>query len=254
MFKSNNMFNNSKYGNVLTIILIIAIIGIIGIVIFIGYNMYSKYYIETGASAAVDQFENLVSGNNTITNNNSIISADNTLISKNVIDTSNTIINDIVENPIGNTIVENPNIGGGEKNESGKTVYKGFEVVATIQIPAIKLKYPILEKVTKKSLETAVAWLYGPGLNEVGNNVIIGHNYRNGTMFSNLKNLKNGSIIYITDESGRKVKYSVYKIYRTSGDDAEYMTRDTNGKREISLSTCTDDSKARTIVLAREVE
>ena len=131
-------------------------------------------------------------------------------------------------------------------------MYKGFEVVATIQIPTIKLKYPILEKVTKKSLETAVAWLYGPGLNEVGNNVIIGHNYRNGTMFSNVKNLKNGDAIYITDESGRKVKYIVYKIYRTSGDDASYMTRDTKGKREISLSTCTDDSKARTIVWAKE--
>ena len=73
-------------------------------------------------------------------------------------------------------------------------------------------------------------------------------------MFSNLKNLKNGDAIYITDESGRKVKYKVYKIYRTSGDDASYMTRDTNGKREISLSTCTDDSKARTIVWAREAE
>ena len=48
------------------------------------------------------------------------------------------------------------------------------------------------------------------------------------------------------------MKYVIYKIYRASGDDASYMTRNTNGKREISLSTCTDDSKARTIVWARE--
>ena len=123
---------------------------------------------------------------------------------------------------------------------------------STIQIPKINLKYPILEKVTKKSLETSVAFLYGPGLNEVGNNVIIGHNYRNGTMFSNLKKLSNGDAIYITDLTGRKIKYIIYKIYRTSGDDASYMTRNTNGKREISLSTCTDDSKARTIVWAKE--
>lgn len=71
-------------------------------------------------------------------------------------------------------------------------------------------------------------------------------------MFSNVKNLKNGDAIYITDLTGTKIKYVVYNIYRTSGDDASYMTRNTNGKREISLSTCTDDSKARTIVWARE--
>ena len=228
MFKKNNsMFSTSKYGNLLTVILVIAIIAIIGIIIFIGYNIYKKYYIEKGAEEAVAQFEN-ITGNN-----------DN-----NVVD--NTTKQDLSA------------IGDGMDNTTGsdttavKTTYKGFNVVGTIQIPKINLKYPVLEKVTKKSLETSVAFLYGPGLNEVGNNVIIGHNYRNGTMFSNVKKLENGNSIYITDLTGRKVKYVVYKIYRTSGDDASYMTRNTNGKREISLSTCTDDSKARTIVWARE--
>lgn len=220
-----SMFNNSKYSNVLTVILIIAIIAIIVVIGFIGYNIYRKYHIEKGAAEAVAQFDNLV-------NNNP---------SDNSIATNNTGINGIVEDT---EITTN--------NKTGKTTYKGYEVVSTIQIPKINLKYPILEKVTKKSLETSVAFLYGPGLNEVGNNVIIGHNYRNGTMFSNLKKLSNGDAIYITDLTGRKIKYIVYKIYRTSGDDASYMTRNTNGKREISLSTCTDDSKARTIVWAKE--
>ena len=70
-------------------------------------------------------------------------------------------------------------------------------------------------------------------------------------MFSNVKKLENGNSIYITDLTGRKVKYVIYKIYRASGDDASYMTRNTNGKREISLSTCTDDSKARLIIWAK---
>ena len=220
-----SMFNNSKYSNVLTVILIIAIIAIIVVIGFIGYNIYRKYHIEKGAAEAVAQFDNLV-------NNNP---------SDNSIATNNTGINGIVEDT---EITTN--------NKTGKTTYKGYEVVSTIQIPKINLKYPILEKVTKKSLETSVAFLYGPGLNEVGNNVIIGHNYRNGTMFSNLKKLSNGDAIYITDLTGRKIKYIVYKIYRTSGDDASYMTRKKKKKREISLSTCTDDSKARTIVWAKE--
>lgn len=217
---ASNMFNNSKYGNLLTVILVIAIIAIIGIIGFIGYNIYKKYYIEKGAEEAVAQFEDLVGDGNSSTNKDDING-----------------INDEDESTT---------------SSNGKTTYKGFNVVATIQIPKINLKYPVLEKVTKKSLETSVAWLYGPGLNEIGNNVIIGHNYRNGTMFSNVKKLENGDAIYITDLSGRKVKYIVYKIYRTSGDDASYMTRNTKGKREISLSTCTDDSKARTIVWAKE--
>lgn len=227
MFDNRNMFTSSKYGNVLTIILVIAIIAIIGIMAFIGYNIYKKYYIEKGAEQAVAQFENTVGEVNNIVDNSTKEDLNS--------------IGDIVENSTGTS-----------SNSGVKTTYKGFNVVGTIQIPKINLKYPILEKVTKKSLETSVAFLYGPGLNEVGNNVIIGHNYRNGTMFSNVKKLEKGNAIYITDLSGRKVKYIVYNIYRTSGDDATYMTRNTNGKREISLSTCTDDSKARTIVLARE--
>ena len=220
-----SMFNNSKYGNTLTIILIVAIVAILIIIGIIGYNIYKKYSIKKGAAEAVAQFENLVANNDGDEGNQS---------------TNITEIGGIVEDSEVTT------------SKKGKTTYKGFDVLATIEIPKINIKYPILEKVTKKSLETSVALLYGPGLNKVGNNVIVGHNYRNGTMFSNVKKLSEGDLIYITDLSGKKIKYKVYKIYRTSGDDASYMTRNTYGKREISLSTCTDDSKARTIVWAKE--
>lgn len=220
-----NLFNNSKYSNILTIILIIAIVGVIIIIGIIGYNIYKKYSLKKGAAEAVAQFEDLAQKNQDDGNSSN---------NKNINITGVVDDNELIS------------------SKKGKITYKGFNVVATIQIPKIKIKYPILEKVTKKSLETSVAKLYGPGLNEVGNNVIIGHNYRNGTLFSNVKNLTKGDSIYITDIKGRKIKYIVYKIYRTSGDDASYMTRNTNGKREISLSTCTDDSKARTIVWAKE--
>lgn len=223
------MFNNSKYGNLLTVILVISIIAIVGIVGIIGYRMYKAYYTETGALAAATEFEQAVKNND---NNNTIQSSNtNTTISD---------IQDTFENITSSSTTQ-------------KTTYKGFDVVGTIQIPAINLKYPILEKNTKKSLETSVVLMYtSNGLNEAGNSVIIGHNYRNGTMFSNVKKLEKGDVIYITDMAGRKVKYTIYDIYRTSGSDGKYITRNTGGKREISLSTCTDDSKARTIVLAKE--
>ena len=66
-------------------------------------------------------------------------------------------------------------------------------------IPEIDFEYPILEKVTKNSIETAVAFLYGTGINQPGNSVIVGHNYRNGLFFSNIHKLENGDKIYIKD-------------------------------------------------------
>lgn len=233
------MFNNSKYANLLTVILVVAIIAIIGIVAIIGYRMYNAYYIDTGATQAATQFEQSIQQNNT-----GIIGNENTV-------EQNTIKEDITG--IDNTTTNIGGNSGGGNGSSSQTTYKGYVVVGTIQIPDIKLNYPILEKLSAASLKTSVVLMYtAQGLNNPGNSVIIGHNYRNGTMFSNVDKLTKGDIIYITDTAGRKVKYVIYNIYRAPGTESEYITRNTNGKREISISTCTDDSKARTIVLARE--
>lgn len=90
------------------------------------------------------------------------------------------------------------------------------------------------------------------GLNEVGNTVIIGHNNRNGLFFSNNKKLNNGDLVYITDLNGSTVTYVIYNKYETTDTDTDYMTRDTNGAREISLSTCTDKGDKRIIIWAKE--
>ena len=112
--------------------------------------------------------------------------------------------------------------------------------------------YFIFEKATATSIEQGVAVSYGPGPNQIGNTVIVGHNYRNGSFFGSNKKLKLGDKIYITDNSGTRLKYNIYNIYETSPDDGDYMVRDTAGKREISLSTCTDNSKARLVIWAVE--
>ena len=69
--------------------------------------------------------------------------------------------------------------------------------------------------------------------------------------FSNNKKLKNGDKIYITDNSGKKLTYTIYDKFETSDTDTSFYQRDTEGKAEITLSTCTDDSKARLIILAK---
>lgn len=232
-----NMFNN-KYSKTLTIILIIVIIAIVGLLIFFGIDVYRKYYIEQASGDAVKEFEDK--------------------------------INEIASVPQGNTVLTNelPNVDlnsvygnqGTEQNDTtgSKVQYMGYDMIGTIEIPTTDVKYPIIAdyETSINSLNVAIVKLYPStiALNEVGNTVLVGHNYRNGTFFSNNKKLEEGDKIYITDLSGRKVTYAVTKKYETSTSDSEYMNRDTNGKREISLSTCTDDTKRRLIIWAEEVE
>lgn len=225
---------NSKYSNVLTIILIIVIIAILGLIGFLGYDFYRKYYIDKDAEDFISQYEEQMKNN-----------INKTPVTNEVNNSVSTII-DPVEGLDTNTSTDN------NSTSTKVPTYKGYNVLGMIEIPKTGIKYPILDKVTPKSIQVAVAYYYGPGLNKVGNTTIVGHNYRNGAFFGKNKQLAVGDIIYITDNTGKKVKYTIYKTYKTTETDSQYITRDTNGAREISLSTCTDDSKGRLIVLAKE--
>ena len=220
----------SKYGKILTVLLIVVIVAIIGLLIYLGYDYYEKYFITKDTAEFVDSF----GSENTNTTNQ--VNKDN--------DTNSNIDENALDG-----IQSSDN--SGTSNTSKRKTYKGFNVVGTIESPKTNLKYPILEKVTKSSIETAVAVMYGPGPNQVGNTTIMGHNYRNGLFFSNNKKLEVGDKIYITDLDGKKLTYTIYNKYETTPEDAEYMTRNTNGAIEVSLSTCTDDSKARLIIWAK---
>lgn len=240
---------NSKYSKTLTVILIIAIIVIIGLLVFVGINWYKAYTDDSDAQDGADQFDSYINSiSNTQTNSvqNNINDNNNVIDDNNIIPIDPDIDNNVVQNTTGNTQT------GGNTGTTTKPKYKGFNMVGKIEIPKIGLRYPVLESVSPNSIDVAVAVLYGPGVNEIGNTVIIGHNWRNGTFFSNNKKLANGDKIYLTDLTGKKVTYTIYKKYNTSTDDFEYGVRDTKGKREITLSTCTDDSKQRLILWAKE--
>ena len=221
----------SKYSKVLTVILVIIIIAILGLLAFLGYDFYQKYYLESEAEAFVSEFENTVGEQN---NDNTTTDDGNTTDPLSQIEQTNT----------------STTTGSGQ---AARPTFKGFGVVGTMSIPAINFNYPVLEKVTPKSIETSVAVLYpvGQEVNQVGNLVIIGHNYRNGLFFSNVKRLQLNDKIYITDNSGNRLTYTIYNKFETTPEDTSFYQRDTNGKPEVTLSTCTDDSKARIIIFAR---
>ncbi len=219
----------SKYSKLLTGLLIAGIVAIVAILIAVACFIANSAKIKQDADDAAGRFNGKVNN-----------------ITENVI--SNTIEGNEISPIIGleNVIVDN------NSTENRSNTYKGFPMVGTIEIPATNLKCPVLENASKAAIEVAVGIYDGPGLNEIGNTTIVGHNYRNGTFFSNNKKLVEGDKIYITDSSGKKVTYIIYKTYTTSPEDSTYLDRDTEGKREISLTTCTDDTQSRLIIWARE--
>lgn len=238
---------NSKYSKVLTVILIIAIIVIIGLLIFVGMDLYKAYTTDAEVDDFDKQFNSFVEGstNNPTTNDNVQIQ-------------NSTVQNAEVEDPDipldTNTSTSGGSQSGGSGSSSSNTLkYKGFNVLGRIEIPKTNVKYYLLEEYSPKALETSVVVIYGPGPNQVGNTVIAGHNFRNGTFFSNNKKLENGDKIYITDLTGKKVTYEITRHYIADENDFSYAVRDTGGKRGISLTTCTDDSKNRLIIWAEEV-
>ena len=52
----------------------------------------------------------------------------------------------------------------------------------------------------------------------------------------------------------RTITYKIYDKYTVDPSDVSCTSQLTNGKKEITLITCTDDSKQRVIVKAREVK
>lgn len=134
-----------------------------------------------------------------------------------------------------------------------------YSTIATINIPKISLQYPILDGVTDSEAETesllkiSPTKFWGSDPNEVGNFCIVGHNYRNTKFFSKVPTLVNGDIIEITDLGGRTLRYSIYNKYEVTPEDLSCTSQLTHGKKEITLITCTNDSKMRVVVKARAV-
>ena len=146
-------------------------------------------------------------------------------------------------------------------NKTVQTTESGYRysTIATINIPKINVEYPILDgetdsvEETEALLKISPTKFWGPEPNEIGNFCIVGHNYRNSRFFSKVPTLENGDIIKITDLAGQTINYRVYNKYEVEPTDVSCTSQLTNGNKEITLITCTNDSRMRVIVKAREV-
>ena len=217
--------DRNKYSKILTIALVVVIVAIVGVLGYLGYKAFSDKKTEENYTQAANEFEQSVTG------------------SGKKADSGNSTLNEIAS------------------NSKSKKYMEDYEIIGTIEIPKTKLKSAILNEVTKRSIEIAVGKMYTTGgLNQPGNTVIYGHNYRNNLFFSKNDELSNGDKIYILDQDGNKVTYEIYNKFITTSTDTSFYTRtsqDTGGKAEITLSTCTDDASTTDrslIIQATEVE
>ena len=151
--------------------------------------------------------------------------------------TENIVVEDIIKEPV------------------WEETQEGYDVIAKLEIPKIDLKTNVLSRYTEDAMLVSVTKFWGAEPNNVGNFCIIGHNYfKRENMFYKLKNLKVGDEIYLTDTSNLRLTYEVYSITKVEPNDISCLSQNTNGKREITLITCTSDSKKRIIVKAIETE
>lgn len=157
---------------------------------------------------------------------------------------------------------EIPNIAEVNQQAEIKTTQSGYQykTIATIEIPKINVNYPILQgetgsiEETEALLKMSPCKYHGPEPNEIGNFCVVGHNYRNSKFFSKVPTLVAGDTIKITDLTGRAITYVVYDKYTVDPNDTSCTTQLTGGKKEVTIITCTDDSKLRVVVKCKELK
>jgi len=131
---------------------------------------------------------------------------------------------------------------------------EGYKVVGIIKIPKIDLEYPILEKTNVESLNISVTKFWGNEINEIGNVTLAGHNNLSGVMFGKIDKLVNGDIIELTDIQNITLKYEVFDTKVIDPNDISCILPIEEGRREVTLITCTNGRANRFIVKAKEIK
>lgn len=129
-----------------------------------------------------------------------------------------------------------------------------YKVESIIRIPRLDINYPVIAETSEELLKISVTKYWGPGPNEVGNYCIVGHNYKNKKMFGRLSEAINGDIVEIEDMNGNVIKYSIYDKYVVDPTDTTCTSQLTDGRKEITLITCTNYGSQRLVVKAKEVK
>ena len=173
----------------------------------------------------------------------SFVSTEN-VNTRNRIQEENTILDD--ENTTQDTSFD-------QSEDSILTTYKGYPVIAKLEIPKIDLETYVISEYSNQALGVSVTKFYGGNPNEVGNFCIAGHNYITNNMFHDLKKLSVGDTFTLTDNNAHEGIYKIYLVETVEPDETQCLSQKTNGRIEVTLITCTTDSSKRIIVKAVKI-
>jgi sortase A len=127
-----------------------------------------------------------------------------------------------------------------------------YETEAVLNYKKLGINYPVLSEQSDELLKISLNKYWGPKPNTVGNYCIVGHNYKNGKMFGKLSMATIGDEVELTDLNDKTITYTVYNKYVVEPTDVTCTSQLTNGKKELTLITCTNYGKQRLVVKCRE--
>ena len=217
-------------------------------VVLSGAYIYAEYDRNKAEDLSQDLLEKVIAGEVAETEDNTTITA-----VQNALVVSMTKQQVIEENISENELLqeEDKNVITSEKYTDSKG--NSYSIVGIVNIPKINVKYPIIAETTDPLLKISVCKFWGANPNQVGNLCIIGHNYKNSKFFSKVPSLVSGDTVEITDLDGKTLKYMVYDIYTVDPSDTRCTSQLTQGKKEVTLITCTNDAKQRVVVKCTEI-
>ena len=126
--------------------------------------------------------------------------------------------------------------------------------IGTVYIPKTKLTTKVYSNPDPKKMDKMPALLYtSGGLNQPGITLIVGHNRRNGKIFSKNKKLEEGDVFYFTDYEGNEKEYTIYSKFTTTSEDTSFLNTNVDVPT-IALSCCTDASDDNRIIILGRAE
>ena len=194
---------------------------------------------------------------------------------KNDVEINNTVSDTIIDRTdepmvveLGNNVKTSENPKTDEENSKNKeeskntqpldaatltqNIYNMNSEIGTLYIPKTGLTTAIYSNSSVSQMEKMPCFLYTTGgLNKPGATLIVGHNKRNGKLFSNNKKIEVGDEFYFKDYEGVELKYNVYSKFTTTDGDMSFLNPDETSP-VIALSCCTDaNDENRIIILGR---
>lgn len=211
------------------IVFILSVLVVLSLIIFVVYSEYDK---RKGEAISKQILDNIANTDTTVINDDTLVVA----------------LNDGVEEVQPKQLKKFNTV---YKTDSGKE----YKVDSVLNIPSLEIRYPVLSESSDDLLKISLNKFWGGEPNSVGNYCIVGHNYDGKDIFfGKLNKIQNGDIVELEDKTGKVLQYKVYNKFIVQPTDVACTSQLTNGKKEMTLITCSDGGKTRLVVKCRAIE